>query len=313
MNISYLLIQEISPVILVIFIGLGIKKTILKDEQVWSAIDQLNFKVLIPCLIISTLLNSSIPNKNTQYLDLAAISILSLFIICILLWLFYKTRFSNNTNPAEFSSMFQTATRWNVTIAIILVEQLFSQDQFFYIAVLMLCLMPIINLLNISVLTYLLASHKNSILSFIILLIKNPILMACLLGLLALLTGFNPPKLLKTSIAEIGQASIGITLLSLGAGINLTNNFLKLKELLIPSFLKLICMPALVFFFGKYFHLEDDLLIIIVIALAAPTAMNGYSVAKAMGGDAPLYANIAALQTLMSFLTIPLWALILGL
>ena len=49
--------------------------------------------------------------------------------------------------------------------------------------------------------------------------------------------------------------------------------------------------------------LERDVLL---IAAAVPTAMNGYVLARKMGGDAPLYATISTVQTVVSFVTIPL-------
>ncbi len=38
---------------------------------------------------------------------------------------------------------------------------------------------------------------------------------------------------------------------------------------------------------------------------AVPTAMNGYLLARQLGGDAELYAAVTTLQTALSFLTIP--------
>ena len=38
---------------------------------------------------------------------------------------------------------------------------------------------------------------------------------------------------------------------------------------------------------------------------AVPTALNGYLLARQLGGDAELYAAVATLQTGISFLTIP--------
>lgn len=40
--------------------------------------------------------------------------------------------------------------------------------------------------------------------------------------------------------------------------------------------------------------------------------MNGYLLAKQMGGDAGLYASVATIQTAASFVTIPLVLLITG-
>ena len=38
---------------------------------------------------------------------------------------------------------------------------------------------------------------------------------------------------------------------------------------------------------------------------AVPTAMNGYLLARQMGGDAPLYAATVTVQTAVSFFSIP--------
>jgi hypothetical protein len=42
------------------------------------------------------------------------------------------------------------------------------------------------------------------------------------------------------------------------------------------------------------------------LSASVPTAMNGYLLAKQMGGDAPLYAAISTIQTVAAFFTMPL-------
>ena len=48
-----------------------------------------------------------------------------------------------------------------------------------------------------------------------------------------------------------------------------------------------------------------------IVIMAVPTASNGYILAKKMGGDAALYADILAWQTILSMLTLPLLILFL--
>ena len=43
-----------------------------------------------------------------------------------------------------------------------------------------------------------------------------------------------------------------------------------------------------------------------IIVLVGPAASNGYILAKKMGGDADLYADILAWQTILSMLILPL-------
>ena len=58
--------------------------------------------------------------------------------------------------------------------------------------------------------------------------------------------------------------------------------------------------------------LGSDLLPTIILCCAVPTAMNGYVVARQLGGDAELYAAIVTSQTLLSFITLPFWLMIAG-
>ena len=53
-------------------------------------------------------------------------------------------------------------------------------------------------------------------------------------------------------------------------------------------------------------NLEGDTLTMLALSAAVPTAMNGYLLAKQMGGDAPLYAAAATVQTVAAVVTIPL-------
>ena len=54
------------------------------------------------------------------------------------------------------------------------------------------------------------------------------------------------------------------------------------------------------------FGLAQTEVLIGIIVLVGPAASNGYILAKKMGGDADLYADILAWQTIMSMLILPL-------
>jgi predicted permease len=47
-------------------------------------------------------------------------------------------------------------------------------------------------------------------------------------------------------------------------------------------------------------------LALLTLSAAVPTAMNGYVLAKQMGGDADFYAAAATVQTALAFFTIPI-------
>ena len=69
---------------------------------------------------------------------------------------------------------------------------------------------------------------------------------------------------------------------------------------------KLVVFPAAVLGLGMVLALPFDLLTIAVIYAMSPTAASSYTLARQLGGDAPLMAAIVTLQTLLAIVTIPI-------
>ena len=87
---------------------------------------------------------------------------------------------------------------------------------------------------------------------------------------------------------------------------------LHLEGLLRPSlaagvavFLKLVLMPAIAVALGLKFGLADSNLAIVTVCSAVPAASSAYVLARQMGGDAPLLAQIITLQTILAAVTMP--------
>jgi malonate transporter and related proteins len=73
----------------------------------------------------------------------------------------------------------------------------------------------------------------------------------------------------------------------------------------LPTVLKLAVFPALLVATAKAFGVTGMQLSYLALCEAVPTAMNGYLLARQLGGDAELYAAVTTFQTGLSFLTIP--------
>ena len=68
--------------------------------------------------------------------------------------------------------------------------------------------------------------------------------------------------------------------------------------------LKLVVMPAIAIALALGFGLSGTNLIVVVCS-GVPAASNAYVLARQMGGDAPLMAQIITLQTIFAAITIP--------
>src|SRR5690606_20859079 len=100
-----------------------------------------------------------------------------------------------------------------------------------------------------------------------------------------------------TSLDLIGKSAIGVGLISIGASLNLKSLFRPSPLLLVSASLKLLVMPLIGAPLIWYFGLEGTSLAVVVISLAVPTATTSYVLAREMGGDYTLMAEILTFQT----------------
>jgi predicted permease len=77
-------------------------------------------------------------------------------------------------------------------------------------------------------------------------------------------------------------------------------------------FLKLIIMPVMAISLGVAFGLSGSNLAVVACCASVPSASNAYVLARQMGGDAPLLAQILTWQTALAVLTMPVFITFAG-
>ena len=104
----------------------------------------------------------------------------------------------------------------------------------------------------------------------------------------------------------MGQSVIALGLLTAGAGVDFTALKGSGVRTLMWSVIRLAGLPLSALGLGLLIGLPEMHLLVAVICTASPTATNGYILARQLGGDAPFSANLIAVQTLLSIVTMPL-------
>jgi malonate transporter len=69
--------------------------------------------------------------------------------------------------------------------------------------------------------------------------------------------------------------------------------------------LKLILMPVIAVTLALAFGLTGSNLVIVTACAAVPASSSAYVLARQMGGDAPLLAQIITLQAILAAITMP--------
>lgn len=280
------------------------------DDAAWPGLEQLGYWFLYPTLLFVTILNADFSGLQLDSMLIALIITLPVqYALVLALWPAMKR--TNLIAKSQFSSVFQSSVRWNGFMAFAIAEKIFAPEGLAVVALMMAVIIIPVNLVSVAVVTRFASSAAN-IRSMLSRMATNPLVLASLAALVIRWQplGFYSP--LNETLMLVGRAALGMGLIVTGAGL-LPRDILGFRlALWLPVVLKLIVFPILLLGCAYVLGVRGDNLSYLGLCAAVPTAMNGYLLAKQMGGDAPLYAAVTTLQTIVSFFTIPVVLLVVG-
>ena len=292
------------PVFLLIVLGIILKRTLMRLETQWHGLERLTYYVLFPMLLIQTLVKadlSSVPVAGVGgalLLSALAISLLCLAVQPLL------ARFAIE-GPA-FTSIFQGATRWQTYVALSVSGNLFGNIGLALASVAMVAIIPLVNVLSVAVLAHYASPKQQSVRTIVMTVLRNPLIWACAIGLAINIIHLPLPRIWHQVADALGSSSLAIGLLVTGAGLQLQGFLRPNLAASLGVILKLILMPAIAIALALVFGVSGVNLVIVAACSAVPTSPSAYVLARQMGGDAPLLAQIITLQTILAAVTMPI-------
>ena len=298
-------LYALLPVIAIVSLGhiLSVRKWI--PTESWRAIERLSYVVLFPALIIRTLANA--PFETAPW-GLAAALILAQLTLGAFGLL---GRFMPNMPGPAVGSVIQSNVRWNTMIGLSIGSLLFGEQGLALVTIAAAVMIPTANIISV----YALISHAENLHgpkpNPFVALFRNPIVLACILGLALAAANISLPRLLDDSLRILGDAALALGLLAAGAGVDLSALRRAGPRTFGWSLVRLLGLPALAVGFCVLLGVTGMPLVVALICAATPTATSSYILAKELGGDAPLAANLIAVETVLAMVTMPALYLLL--
>ena len=298
-------LNAIAPIFLIIAVGHLLHRTALVNESVWSAIEHICFYLLLPALILRTLARADL--GNVPVADFAAVLLVAVIAMSALLigshallWRRYP-----DSGPS-FSSVFQGATRFHGFVAIAVIGPLYGDAGLALGALAIAVLVPVLNISSVVVLSiYGRSASRPDAARVGKTILTNPLILACLAGLLFNWTGL--PDIVFDTIDIIGAGGLGLALLAVGAGMQFAHAARQQLLVTIGVLVRLIGMPLTIIGMSALLGLDGLPRTIAIIAGAVPTAGSAYVMARKMGGDAELMSSIVTFQVFAALFTLPLF------
>lgn len=299
--------NSIAPVFLLIALGKLLQRSGFFSDSFFKGLNRLVFWLALPALLITRI--SGAP------LDPATLSrivwILSLGTLASLVFAWVSARVLKL--PAAKSGAFiQGSFRGNgAFIGLpVIIYSLGSLDPSAEAlgTVILAPLVILFNLLGVIVLLHYgnkTCSTSESIFTFLLQLIRNPLIAACAIGLALNLTDTAIPVSLSRLLDALAPAALPLILISIGGSLTFEPLRGAASPSLIASLIKVVVTPMFGFFIASFYDLDTTERMIAVFYLAAPAAGMSYVMAEVMGNDAVLAGRIVALSTLLSAITLP--------
>ncbi len=141
--------------------------------------------------------------------------------------------------------------------------------------------------------------------------VKNPLILACLLGIALNLAGLSLPPVIAPMVAVLGRGALPLGLLAVGAGLSFTAGPAEGRALVLACVLKLAVMPVIAALACLVFGASGVAASVAVLFCGLPAATSAYILARQLGGDAGLMARIITLQIAVSAVSLPVVLLLL--
>jgi predicted permease len=297
-------IAALLPVFLLIVLGFVLRRSLMRLETQWHGLERLTYYVLFPALLIQTLVKADLTKVPVAGVGGALlISAVVMSLLCLALRPLL-TRCAVD-GPA-FTSIFQGATRWQTYVALAVSGNLFGDVGLALASVAMVAIIPFVNVASVSVLAHYASPEKQSVRAIVMTVVRNPLIWACAIGLAINVVQLPLPRIWHEVADALGRSSLAIGLLVTGAGLHLEGMFRPSVAASLAVFLKLILMPVFAVALALWFGLSGTNLVIVTVCSAVPTSSSAYVLARQMGGDAPLLAQINTLQTILAAVTMPI-------
>ncbi len=293
-------LAALAPVFLLILLGWAVRASRVVSAEALGHVNRFGYFVLYPAFLFTTIASASLESADAGPFVFGA---LGGFLCVVALTL--GARLFIKDGPA-FTSVFQGATRWNGFAILAAAAEIFGPLGRPFIALIFGPAVLMLNIISVAVLARWGAHGKTSLKFIVAQVAGNPLVLACVAGLLALAIHLPHLGPVSDALRLLGQAAMPVALICVGAGIDLGAARSAHKEVVLSTALKLLVAPVLFYLVVRGVGGSPMAAAIAVGVGSTPTAAASYTLAREMGGDARLMAAIVSVTTLVSFVTMPI-------
>lgn len=299
-------LNVVLPLVLLMFLGTFLRKIKIFDKDFLRKANNFAFKVLLPVLLFNNIYNSEISEDISLKFIIFAISIV-LVTIGIMFIIVPKLEKDNRNRGVIIQGLYRSNF---ILFGMPLCVNIFGEKGVGVVTALVSIIIPLYNFLAVVILD-IFTEEKQNFKKTAISIVKNPLIIGSLLGILTYLLQIRLPFAIEKTISDIAKTATPIALMILGGEIEVDNIWKNMKYIAWVTVGKLIIIPALVILASVAFGYRGVELCALFSMVAPSTSVSSYTMAQQCDCNHELAGQIVFFSTVVSPFTIFLFIFIL--
>ncbi|MBN3497518.1 AEC family transporter [Arthrobacter pascens] len=263
----------------IILVGMFVGRRGILGDNARQVLSGLTFFVASPALLFETLSKARLQEVFAAPLLVAAVGAVATAAIFFVIVRFLLKRSMPESLVSSMSASLANSANLGIPIAV------YVLGDASYVAPLLIFQLAFFTPLFLMALDSTTSVHRTTPLRFVLMILKNPMIVGSALGLVVAGTGWQVPPLILQPIHLIGGAAIPAMLMAFGMSLNgsrpLQAATARRVDALVASAFKLVVHPAIAYVFARFaLGMEGHALFAAVVTSALPTAQNVFVAAS---------------------------------
>ena len=286
--------------------GAVLKKRGVIDEAGKRCLSDLCINIVIPCNIFK----SCLIQFNMDILRSCSLLLLSAVLMQVLCLLLNRCLFERYDSQRKKVLQYCTIVPMSGFLGNPIAEGIYDQVGVLYTSIFLIPMRIVMWSMGTSYFVAGEGTDKKKVLKNVL---THPCLVAIYLGILCMVTQIQLPSVITETVRYIGNCNSALSMFIVGT--TLTDVPLRTifsRDTVLFSVLRLGLLPAAALGLGLLLGLETAPLGVSVLMTGMPAGATAAIFAAKYGSDAPFATRCVVFTTLLSMVTLPLWAAVVG-
>lgn len=286
--------------------GAVLKKRGVIDEAGKRCLSDLCINIVIPCNIFK----SCLIQFNMDILRSCSLLLLSAVLMQVLCLLLNRSLFERYDSQRKKVLQYCTIVPMSGFLGNPIAEGIYDQVGVLYTSIFLIPMRIVMWSMGTSYFVGGEGTDKKKVLKNVL---THPCLVAIYLGILCMVTQIQLPSVITETVRYIGNCNSALSMFIVGTILtDVPLRSIFSRDTVLFSVLRLGLLPAAALGLGLLLGLETAPLGVSVLMTGMPAGATAAIFAAKYGSDAPFATRCVVFTTLLSMVTLPLWAAVVG-